>query len=176
MRKNHHGPAAQAAHAGGAHHRRRVGAVEYLAEEPYVSTDDAFVRAAKVAVNARVAGQAIEIAVHNNEHVRKGQILFQIDPQAYEIVVEQAEARLATARVQINSLKATYRQQQAELQSAKDSAAFDERDYDRKKQLVASDFTSRAVYERAETDLRVAEWSVRANTALLNSLGPASPH
>jgi len=109
------------------------GAVMYLAEEPYVSTDDAFVRAAKVTVNARVAGQAVEIAVRDNQRVRQGQVLFRIDPEAYQIAVDQAEARLGSARLQIDSLKATYRQQQAELQSARDSAAFDEREYDRKK-------------------------------------------
>src|SRR3954464_4349210 len=132
------------------------GAAVYLAEEPYVSTDDAFVRAAKVTVNARVAGQAVAIAVHDNQRVRQGQVLFRIDPEPYQIAVDLAEARLGSARLQIDSLKATYRQQQAELQSARDSAAFDEREYDRKKALVASDFTPRAVYERAETNLKVA--------------------
>ena len=132
--------------------RRRL----YLAQEPYVSTDDAFVRAAKVTINARVSGQAVEIAVRDNQRVRQGQVLFRIDPEPYQIAVDQAEARLGSARLQIDLLKATYRQQQAELQSAKDSAAFDEREYDRKKVLVASDFTPRAVYERAETDLKVA--------------------
>jgi membrane fusion protein (multidrug efflux system) len=136
------------------------GAAKYLADEPYVSTDDAFVRAAKVTVNARVAGQAVEIAVHDNERVRQGQVLFRIDPEPYQIAVDQAEARLGSARLQIDALKATYRQQQAELQSAKDSAAFDEREYDRKKVLVASDFTPRATYERAETDLKVARQRV----------------
>ena len=124
------------------------GAAYYLAEEPYVSTNDAFVRAAKVTVNARVAGQAVEIAVRDNQRVRQGQVLFRIDPEPYQIAVDQAEARLGSARLQIDSLKATYRQQQAELQSAKDSAAFDEREYDRKKALVAYDFTPREVYER----------------------------
>ena len=96
------------------------GAAYYLAEEPYVSTDDAFVRAAKITVNARVAGQAVEIAVRDNQRVRQGQVLFRIDPEPYQIAVDQAEARLASARLQIDGLKATYRQQQAELQSAKD--------------------------------------------------------
>ena len=54
-----------------------VGAAEYLAEEPYVSTDDAFVRAAKESVNARVAGQVVEIAVKDNQRVQRGQLLFQ---------------------------------------------------------------------------------------------------
>src|SRR6476659_2862185 len=132
------------------------GAFLYLAQEPYVSTDDAFVRAAKVTINARVAGQAVEIDVRDNERVRQGQVLFRIDPEPYQIAVDQAEAHLGSARLQIQALKATYRQQQAELQSARDSAAFDEREYDRKKALVASDFTPRAVFERAETNLKVS--------------------
>jgi membrane fusion protein (multidrug efflux system) len=132
------------------------GAAEYLAEEPYVSTDDALVRAAKQSINGQVAGQVVEIAVEDNQRVRKGQLLFRIDPEPYQIAVDQAEARLGSAHLQIDSLKATYRQQLAELQSAKDSADFAEREYARKKALMASDFTSRTLYERAETDLKVA--------------------
>ena len=133
-----------------------LGAAVYLAEEPYVSTDDAFVRAAKITVNARVAGQAVEIAVRDNERVRQGQLLFRIDPEPYQIAVDQAEARLSSARLQIGGLKATYHQQQAELQSAKESAAFDAREYERKKALVANDFTPREVYDQVETNLKVA--------------------
>jgi membrane fusion protein (multidrug efflux system) len=136
------------------------GAAYYLVEEPYVSTDDAFVRAAKITVNARVAGQAVEIAVRDNQHVRQGQVLFRIDPEPYQIAVDQADARLRSARIQINSLKATYRQQQAELESAKDTAAFDEREYDRKKALVANDFTPREVYDQTETALKVSRQHV----------------
>ena len=136
------------------------GAAYYLVEEPYVSTDDAFVRAAKITVNARVAGQAVEIAVRDNQLVRQGQVLFRIDPEPYQIAVDQAEARLASARLQIDGLKATYRQQQAELQSANDSAAYDEREYGRKKALVANDFTPREVYDKTETDLKVARQHV----------------
>lgn len=79
-----------------------VGATYYLAEEPYVSTNDAFVRAAKELVTARVAGQVVEIAVKDNQRVKRGQLLFQVDPGQYRIAVDQAEARLATARLQVN--------------------------------------------------------------------------
>jgi membrane fusion protein, multidrug efflux system len=136
------------------------GAAYYLAEQPYVSTDDAFVRAAKITVNARVSGQAVEIAVWDNQRVRQGQILFRIDPEPYQIAIDQAEARLASARLQIDGLKATYRQQQAELQSARDSTAYDAREYDRKKALVANDFTPREVYDRTETTLKVSRQHV----------------
>jgi membrane fusion protein, multidrug efflux system len=137
-----------------------AGAAEYLGQEPYVSTDDAFVYAAKVTINARVAGQAVEIAVRDNEHVRRGQLLFRIDPEPYQIAVDQAEARLASARIQIESLKATYRQQQAELKSAKDTTAYDEREYYRQKALVDREFTPREVYDQTETTLNVARQHV----------------
>ena len=137
-----------------------IGAAYYFAEEPYVWTNDAFVRAAKITVNARVAGQAVNIAVHDNQRVKQGQVLFQIDPEPYQIAVDQADARLASARLQIDGLKATYRQQQAELQSAKDSMGYAEREYDRKKALVANDFTPREVYDQTETTLKVARQHV----------------
>jgi membrane fusion protein (multidrug efflux system) len=137
-----------------------VGAAWYLAQEPYVSTDDAFVRAAKDSINARVSGQVVEIAVKDNQRVRKGQLLVRIDPEPYQIAVEQADANLGSTRLQIEALKTKYRQQQAELESAKASAAFDEREYVRQKALVASDFSSRSVYERAETELKVARQNI----------------
>ncbi|WP_229743366.1 HlyD family secretion protein [Aliidongia dinghuensis] len=137
-----------------------VGAAEYLADEPYVSTDDAFVRAAKESINARVSGQVVEIAVKDNQRVRKGQLLFRIDPEPYQIAIQQAEASLSNARLEIGALKTKYRQQLAELQSARDSASFYENEYNRKKVLVAAEFTSRAAYDRAETDFKVARQNI----------------
>jgi membrane fusion protein, multidrug efflux system len=136
------------------------GATYYVAEEPYVSTNDAFVYAAKESINARVAGQVVEIAVKNNERVRKGQLLFQVDPEPYQIAVDQADARLGNARLEIDELKATYRQQLAELQSAKDTADFDEREYARREALVTDGWTPREVYDRADMDLKVARQNI----------------
>jgi membrane fusion protein (multidrug efflux system) len=137
-----------------------VGTAYYLAEEPYVSTDDACVRAAKESVNARVAGQVVKIAVIDNQRVQRGQLLFQIDPEPYQIAVDQAEARLGSERLQINELKATFRQRLAELQSAKDSADFDEREYARRKALVTDGWTPREVFDRADMSLKVAHQQI----------------
>ena len=137
-----------------------LGTTYYLAEEPYVSTNDAFVRAAKESVNARVAGQVVEIAVKDNQHVQRGQLLFRIDPEPYQIAIDEAEARLGSARLQIDELKATWRQQRAELQSASDSADFDQREYARRKALVTDGWTPREVFDRADTTLKVARQHV----------------
>ena len=139
-----------------------VGAAEYRAQEPYVSTDDAFVRAAKDSINARVAGQVVEIAVRDNQRVQKGQLLFRIDPEPYQIAVDQADANLNSARLQIEALKTKYHQQLAELESAKASATYDDDEYNRKKALVANQDTSRAAYERSETDMKVAHQNIAA--------------
>lgn len=139
-----------------------AGAAAYLADEPYVSTDDAFVRAAKYSINARVSGQVVEIAVASNQRVRKGQLLFRIDPRPYQIAVEQAEADLEKAGLEIDALKTKYRQQLAELQSAKHSASFDEHEYGRKKALSASGFAPKAVLERAATDVQIAHQNIAA--------------
>ena len=141
-----------------------AGATYYFAEEPYVSTDDAFVRAAKESVNARVAGQVVEIAVKDNQRVKQGQLLFQIDPVPYRIAIDQAAARLDSARLQVNELKATYRQQLAELQSASATVDFDEREYARRKALVTDGWTPREVFDQADTTLRVARQRVASDT------------
>ena len=139
-----------------------VGTAYYLAEEPYVSTDDAFVRAAKESVNARVAGQVVEIAVKDNQRVQRGQLLFRIDPEPYQIAVDQADARLASARLQIDELKATYRQQLAELQSASATADYDEREYGRKRALVTDGWTPREIFDQADVNLKVARQRIAA--------------
>jgi membrane fusion protein (multidrug efflux system) len=133
-----------------------VGYAHYLAGVPFVSTDNAYARVAKASINARISGQVVEIAVEDNQPVRKGQVLFRINPEPFQIAVNRAHAQLSVARLRIDGLKASYRQQQAELQSAKESADFDQREFARKKALVATEFVSRAIYERADTDLKVA--------------------
>ncbi|HVI53657.1 MAG TPA: HlyD family secretion protein [Luteibacter sp.] len=148
-----------------------VGGARYLGGYGDIETDDAFIRSAKDSINARVSGQVIEVAVRDNQRVRKGQLLFRVDPQPYRIAAEQAEARLGTARLQIEARKATYRQQLAELQTAKDSADFDGKEYDRKKALLASDFASRASFERAETDVKLARQHIAsAQQAVSNTV------
>ncbi|MGY2339403.1 HlyD family secretion protein [Pseudomonas sp. SDO5532_S415] len=129
---------------------------KYVAGEPFVTTDNAYARVAKASINARISGQVVEIAVKDNQPVHKGDVLFRIDPKPLQIAIDRAQAQLSVARLRIDGLKASYRQQQAELQSAKESADFDQKEFARKKALVATEFVSRAIYERAETDLKIS--------------------
>jgi membrane fusion protein (multidrug efflux system) len=148
-----------------------AGGATWLADEPYATTDNASILATKGSINARVAGQVVEIDVRDNQRVHKGQLLFRIDPQPYQIAVAQAQAHLSATRLQVEALKATYRQQMAALQSARETADFNSRDFNRKKALLAADVTSRTTYEQAETAFKVSRQTIAsAQQQLANTL------
>jgi membrane fusion protein (multidrug efflux system) len=62
-----------------------------------VSTEDAYVEGSIVAVSARVPGPVARVHVRDNEDVRAGQLLVEIDPRDYQIRVDQARAAVAMA-------------------------------------------------------------------------------
>ena len=64
------------------------------------STDDAQVGADVVPIAARVAGQVVSVAIHENEPVKAGQLLAELDPQDAQVKLAQANGDLATARAQ----------------------------------------------------------------------------
>src|ERR1700743_115949 len=99
------------------------GAYLYITGGRYQSTDDAYAQAATVSSSSNVAGRVIEIEVRDNELVHRGATLFKLDDAPFRIVVADAAAHLADTRLQIESLKSTYRQRQVELHAARDTQA-----------------------------------------------------
>ncbi len=67
------------------------------------STDDATIDADIVHVAAAVGGRVIELPVHENDLVREGALLFQIDPEPYRIALNQAAANLDLARAALET-------------------------------------------------------------------------
>jgi len=70
------------------------------------NTDDAQVSADLVPIGTRVAGQVVRIAVKENQVVKKGDLVAQLDDADYAARVKQAEAELATAQAQAQSADA----------------------------------------------------------------------
>ena len=70
----------------------------------YESTDDAQVDAHLYPVSARVRGYVTRVNVGDNEYVKAGTVLVEIDPKDYQVAVDQAEADLATAEANAESL------------------------------------------------------------------------
>src|ERR1700691_4844354 len=95
----------------------------YLASGRYVSTDDSSIQAAQVTISANVPGRVIELDVHDNQSVHRGDVLFRLDDRSFRIAVEEAQAKLASARMQINAAKATYRHQLSDQAAARATPA-----------------------------------------------------
>jgi membrane fusion protein (multidrug efflux system) len=70
------------------------------------STDDAHVEADVVPVSARVAGQVVRVAVRDNQVVKEGDLLLQIDPVDYVARKKQALAELEVARAEVRAAEA----------------------------------------------------------------------
>ena len=78
-------------------------------------TRDGQVRADIVEVAPRVAGYIVEIAVKDNQFVRKGELLFRIDPSSYQLSVDTAQIQLDQARENVSALEAQVRVAQAQI-------------------------------------------------------------
>jgi len=132
----------------------------YLTSGRYVSTDDAYVQAARTMISPDISGRVVAVAVRDNQRVDKGQLLFQIDDRPYRIAVEEAKAMLSSARLQVEALKATYRQKQADAKGAEDTLEYQQREFDRQRQLAASGVAARSTFDQVQNVLQVARQKV----------------
>jgi len=132
----------------------------FLTTGRYVETDDAYIQAAKTMISPDVAGRVIAVEVRDNEQVKKGQVLFRFDPKTFQLTVDRDKAELANARLQVNALKATYRQKVADEKSAEDTLAYQQREYDRQKRLLGSGIASQAQFDQAQNGLEVGRQRV----------------
>ncbi|MFJ7793767.1 HlyD family secretion protein [Pseudomonas sp. NPDC096950] len=157
---------------------------------PY--TQQARVGAFVIPVASEVAGRVIRVNVRNNQDVRAGDILFEVDPQPYQIAVDRARADLESTRRQIGASTAGIASAQASLRSAQANELRARQDSQRLEGLYRADKgtvsvrlleVSRANLEQASSQVAAAEAEVQrakeqeggseAENALLRSAATA---
>ncbi len=149
--------------------------IAYLIAGRYIETDNAYIKSAKIMITPEVSGVIESVAVSDNQIVHKGDVLFKIDPAAYEIAVQRAEADLLTARTRVEEMKANYRQKLADIERAQAVADYSSKSYNRTAALVRSGAVSQeAVDERsssnatAQKDVAMLREDLNAIVAELN--------
>ncbi len=147
-----------------------VGGYFYVTGGRYVDTDDAYIRADMVALSAQVSGPIVEVDVRENQHVDRGQVLFELDRQPFKIALAQAEARLDKADNGVRALKAGYRQKQQELELANKNVDYAEQEFQRQAKLAKRDFASQAKYDEAQHNLEMARQQVAVTEQELRGL------
>ena len=82
-------------------------------------TRDATVRAYVVTMAPEVAGRIVGLPVIDNQYVRKGDLLMEVDPTNYQIAVRQAEATVQQTEANVQSTDAQIAVQQAQIEASK---------------------------------------------------------
>jgi len=102
-------------------------------------TSQARVQAFVVPVAAEVAGQVLKVHVKNNDEVKAGQALFDIDPEPYRITLQRSRSDYETVRRSFNASGSTVEAAQAGVQSAKAQLVYAQQDAKRLEQIYAED-------------------------------------
>ncbi len=76
--------------------------------QSYQSTDDAQVNGYLDPINSCINGTVTAVYVNNDQRVKKGQLLVQLDSRDYQVAVEQARAQRAQAEADLNSARRQY--------------------------------------------------------------------
>lgn len=136
------------------------------------TTDDAFSGADSVFVSSRVAGKIAHIHVDENEHARRGQILFQIEDKNYQIAVTQNQAALQRLRLGVETIRhriaaasAAVEEAEAGILRAQAEARRANDDFERYAALKASQHASLQRFEDARARKAGADADVVAAIA-----------
>lgn len=145
----------------------------------FQSTDDAFVEGRLVSIAPRVAAPVVKLLVDDNQEVKTGDLLVELDPKDFEVALDQAEAKLAEAKAglniavkQVDESSSKVNKSYEDITSASSKLDFAQKDFARYKDLYKDGIVSKQAYERSKTALEVAE--AEFNAAQENSM--ASMH
>jgi len=147
---------------------------------PYTSQSNIEVLLVQIA--PQVSGQVTEVATGDNARVQKGQLLYRIDPEPFEIALRAAEANLAMVQQnlsvsgsQVQSAQSALTKQRTELQVSKELGAIIF-ELTKEKALSETDsIRARSEIERATADVAKAEADLESARQKLGPAGDANP-
>jgi multidrug resistance efflux pump len=117
-----------------------VSLVLYLFADRYTPyTSQARIEGFVVGVAPKVAGAVTKLSVTNNQAVKAGQFLFEVDPSQYRIALDKARSDLANVRKQVSAGGATVEASRANLRAARANELKARQDATRLRRLRAED-------------------------------------
>jgi membrane fusion protein (multidrug efflux system) len=129
--------------------------LSYFAEGlVHESTDDAFLDGDVVSVAPKVGGQIKRVCAENNQKVKAGDLLVEIDPRDLAVLLDLKKAGLAAAQANVELLKANVELRQAQIDTAKATA----------KVSAAQVAAVQATADRAAADLKRARELIQDHT------------
>jgi membrane fusion protein (multidrug efflux system) len=130
-----------------------AGFVFYMLGGRYVSTDDAYVHAAKLMVSTDVSGLVGEVDVREGQVVKAGAVLFRVDPRQFEIALDNAKANLAQTALSIEAMKQDYKRMLDDASAQQSKVDLDQVTFDRDEAMLRTSAVSKAEYDQARLNL-----------------------
>ena len=141
-----------------------------------VSTNNAYVRVHYATIPSRVAGQITSVAVDNNQMVKAGDLLVQLDDRDFRAALDTAHATLtrdraeaANAVANLSRQTALIAQAEAQLAMARAQLSFAKKDESRYRQLASTGFGTVKMRQQAETSLLTSQALVDGARAALDA-------
>ncbi|QDZ29480.1 HlyD family secretion protein [Noviherbaspirillum sp. UKPF54] len=133
----------------------------------YADTDNAYINANTVEIAAQVGGKVTQVFVRDNQKVKAGGALFEIDPEPYRLALEKAQAQLQLAGQAVGQQSAAVAAAEAQVNQRKAELQIAQSNNRREQQLVRQGFLSKQGAETARTQVATAEAALRAAQANL---------
>ena len=130
--------------------------VVWLTGGRYVSNDDAYVKADKLMVSTDVSGLVKNVYVHEGQHVRQGQVLFDLEPQPFRIALQNAQSGVAQAAVDLQSAKDAYLGFVAQINAQRAQVSLDEITYNRYLALARQNAIAPTTVDQARATYQTA--------------------
>ncbi len=145
-----------------------VGLVWFIISLNTVSTDDAYVNGHVTFVAPRVPGQVARVLVDDNNRVRKGDVLVQLDDEPYRVQVNVARSAVAAAEADLVAAQAQARGIEGQMRSLRFNLERAIEDVHNQvailRSKVASLGSQKATLERAEADFNRARTLITTNS------------
>jgi membrane fusion protein (multidrug efflux system) len=123
----------------------------------YVSTDNAYVHAAKLMVSTDVSGIVQEVDVKQGQRVNAGDVLFRLRPDQFQIAVDNARAQLDQVKLTLEASVKDYDRLQSDIEGQRAQAQLAQSTFDRASVLVRENNTTRAAFDQARAQLTATQ-------------------
>lgn len=128
-----------------------IGAIFLIFENlKYQSTDDAYVETTTVSVSPKVAGQIVKVYIKDNQSVKAGDVVAEIEKDHYQIALEQATANYERALLNQQNAHANLNAVNSEIELA-------QRDVERYTNLYKAGAVSKQTLDKALTNLEMVQ-------------------
>jgi membrane fusion protein (multidrug efflux system) len=139
-----------------------AGGLSYVYGGRYVSTDNAYVHAAKLMVSTDVSGIVDSVDVREGQSVKAGDVLFRLDPRPFQIALDNAKANLDQTALNIRAMKQDYVRMQNDTAAEQAQVELDQTNFTRNAALLRNATVSQATYDQARYTLETDKAKLQA--------------